>query len=52
MAPSDVVNNIVSETSTYLTYMLPIIGILSGIMLVLSFLYHIVTRIGSRTFNK
>lgn len=41
MANTDVINLILSTTSSMLIYMLPVIAILSGIMLILSFLLHV-----------
>jgi len=51
MAPASVVNEIISEASTYLTYLLPVIGIMGAIMFIISFLYYTVTRLAARTFN-
>jgi len=51
MAPADVVNQVISTTADYLTYMLPIIGVLSGIMFVTSFFFSLVTGLGRRTFK-
>ncbi len=51
MAPSDVVNSVVTMTSDFLTYMLPIIGVLAGIMFVTSFFFSLVMGIGRRTFK-
>jgi hypothetical protein len=41
MASSEVVNLIISMTSDFMTYMLPIIGALAGITLVLSFFIYV-----------
>ena len=41
MANSEVINLILQLTKEMLIYMLPIIGLLSGLMLILSFLLHV-----------
>lgn len=51
MAGPDVVNEIVSATVGYLSYMLPIIGVLAGITFVASFLYYLFFHFGDRTFR-
>lgn len=41
MANTEVINLILQLTKEMLIYMLPIIGLLSGLMLILSFLLHV-----------
>ena len=41
MANTEVINLILQLTKEMLVYMLPIIGLLSGLMLILSFLLHV-----------
>lgn len=41
MANTEVINLILQTTAQMLIYMLPVIAILSGLMLVLSFLLHV-----------
>lgn len=41
MANTDIINLIIETTSSMLVYMLPVIAVLSGIMLILSFLIEV-----------
>lgn len=41
MANTEVIDLIIETTSEMLVYMLPVIAVLSGIMLILSFLLHV-----------
>jgi hypothetical protein len=51
MAPDAVVQQIITEASTYLTYLLPVIAIMGAIMFIVSFVYYVITHIAQRTFN-
>jgi hypothetical protein len=51
MASSDVVNQIISMTQDFLTYMLPIIAILSGINFMVTWLMSVTMGLGRRTFK-
>jgi len=51
MANSEVVNLILTTTSDFFTYMMPIIGILAGISFVVSFFFTVVMGMGRRTFR-
>ncbi len=41
MANSEVIDIIIQTTADMLVYMLPVIAVLSGLMLILSFLLHV-----------
>lgn len=51
MAPSDVVNNVVSAFASYLSYMLPIFGALAGVIFIVSLLMYVLTRMAPRIFR-
>jgi len=51
MAPDSVVQEIVAEASTYLTYLLPVIAVMGAIVFIVSFIYYVITHIAQRVFN-
>lgn len=51
MANTDVINLIIDTTSQYFVYMLPIIGFLSGITFMVSWLMSVTLGMGRRTFR-
>lgn len=51
MANSDVVNLIISATTNMVTYMLPIIALMTGITFIFTFLVSITVGLGRRTFR-
>jgi len=51
MAPSEVVTQIVTMFGEFMTYMLPIIGILAGISFVVSWFMSVTMGLGRRTFR-
>lgn len=51
MAPAEVVTQIIDMTKDFLTYMLPIIGILAGINFMVSWFMSVTMGLGRRTFR-
>lgn len=51
MANTQVIAEIISMTGDMLTYMLPVIAVLSGITLMISFLLSVTLGMGRRTFK-
>lgn len=51
MANGDIVNLILSMTGEFLTYMLPIVAIMSGIVFVVTWFTTLLLGIGRRTFR-
>ncbi len=51
MATSDVINLILVTVKDYFTYMLPIIGIMSGIIFIFTALMYVTVGLGRRTFK-
>lgn len=51
MANTEVINLILETTADMLQYMLPIIGILSGIIFIVSFLLYLTVGLGRRVFK-
>jgi hypothetical protein len=51
MASSEVVDQIISLTADFLTYMMPIIGVLAGITFITSWFMSVTIGMGRRTFK-
>ena len=51
MASEEVVLQIIDLTANFLTYMLPVIGILAGINFIVTWLMSITMGLGRRTFR-
>lgn len=51
MANTEVITIILQLVSQYFVYMLPIIGVLSGITFMVSFLMSVTMGLGRRTFR-
>lgn len=51
MANTDVINEIITMTADMMTYMLPVIAVLAGITLMISFLLSVTIGMGRRTFK-
>lgn len=51
MTNTEVVTLIIELTQDFLIFMLPVIGVLSGISFILTFLFSITMGLGKRTFK-
>lgn len=51
MANTEIVDLIIQQTADMLTYMLPVIGIMAGIIFMISWLMSITIGLGRRTFR-
>lgn len=51
MASADVIAQIITMTKDFLTYMLPVIGVMAGIIFVITWLMSITIGLGRRTFK-
>lgn len=51
MAPSDVVNSLVTTFADFLSYMTPLIGALAGVIFVVTLLVYVLTRMAPRIFR-
>jgi hypothetical protein len=51
MANTDVINLILLTVKDYFTYMLPIIGIMAGIVFIFSALMYVTIGLGRHTFK-
>ncbi len=51
MANTEVVNQIISMTTDFLTYMLPVIAVLAGINFIVTWFMSITMGLGRRTFR-
>jgi hypothetical protein len=52
VTPADVVDQVVTMTATYLTYLLPIIAVMSAVTFVASFLFASTIRFADRLFKR
>jgi len=51
MTNTEVVTEIITMAADFMTYMLPIIGVLAGLQFILSWLFEILFGAGRRTFR-
>jgi len=51
MANTDVINLIIQTAASYITYMLPVLGILAGLTFIFSMLYAVTLGFGRKAFK-
>lgn len=52
MANTDVINEIISVAGDAFTYLLPVVGIMAGIMFITTFLFAVTIGLAKRTFGR